>query len=171
MKLKNCTFKLLEQKHINSIVKAFALIAWKGKDTKLYEGYLEEQKKGGRYVWVAFYVETFLGYVSLQLKSRYLSFANLGIPEIKDLNVLPRYRRHGIGSKLMELAENKAKDSSDRVGLGVGLYSDYGAAQKMYIARAYIPDGNGVTYNYQVIEPGASVQLDDDLNLWMIKKL
>ena len=34
-----------------------------------------------------------------------------------------------------------------------------------------IPDGLGVTYKYQHIKSGAKVDLDDDLVLWLMKKL
>jgi hypothetical protein len=72
------------------------------------------------------------------------------------------------------IAEQEATIQSDTVGLGVGLYggSDggYGAAQKFYINRGYIPDGNGVTYNYQYAIPGKNYRLDDDFVLWLVKK-
>ena len=35
------------------------------------------------------------------------------------------------------------------VGIGVGLYPDYGSAQRLYIKRGYLPDGHGATYNYE----------------------
>jgi hypothetical protein len=37
-------------------------------------------------------------------------------------------------------------ERSDVVGLGVGLYPDYGTAQRMYVRRGYLPDGRGVIY-------------------------
>ena len=88
-----------------------------------------------------------------------------------DLNVIPPYRNQGIASKLLDIAEDEAKKVSDIVGLGVGLYKDYGSAQRLYIKRGYIPDGNGITYDYKQIDPGSTVCLDDDLILWMKKKL
>ncbi|MFA6303282.1 MAG: hypothetical protein WC627_09150 [Legionella sp.] len=57
------------------------------------------------------------------------------------------------------------------VGIGFGLYDGYGNAQKMYIARGYVPDGLGITYNYQRVEYGTQVPLDGDLVLWFTKKL
>ena len=57
------------------------------------------------------------------------------------------------------------------VGIGVGLYADYGAAQKLYASRGYKPDGHGVTYSHKAVAPGTSVLLDDDLVLWMRKSL
>lgn len=88
-----------------------------------------------------------------------------------DFNVLPVMRNKGIGSALLEIAEKEAAKKSAIVGLGVGLYADYGAAQKLYVKRGYVPDGLGVTYKYKDIKPGAKVDLDDDLVLWFIKEL
>lgn len=81
----------------------------------------------------------------------------------------------GIGSLLLDTAEKAAATKSEVVGIGVGLYAGadggYGAAQRLYVKRGYIPDGKGVTYNYQPAIPGNSYPLDDDLVLWFTKKL
>ena len=37
--------------------------------------------------------------------------------------------------------------------------------------KGYIPEGKGVTYNYDHTIPGNSYPLDDDLVLWFTKKL
>ena len=57
------------------------------------------------------------------------------------------------------------------VGIGVGLYDGYGAAQKLYVKRGYIPDGQGITYNYKPVAYGEKVPLDDDLVLWFTKEI
>lgn len=117
----------------------------------------------------------FAGYVTLKWQSRYESFARAGIPEIMDLNVLPPFRKAGIGSMLLDTAEKEAATKSDVVGLGVGLYGGpdggYGAAQKLYVNRGYLPDGRGVTYHYQLAIPGNNYPLDDELTLWFTKRL
>jgi GNAT superfamily N-acetyltransferase len=103
----------------------------------------------------------------LKWVSHYASFAHANIPEIMDLNVLPPFRKAGIGSLLLNHAEKAAATKSDIVGLGVGLYGGpdggYGAAQKLYVNRGYIPDGKGVAYNYQDAIPGNNYPLDDNL--------
>lgn len=52
-----------------------------------------------------------------------------------DLNVLPRFRKMGIGSLLLDIAEKEAATKSDVVGIGVGLYAGedggYGSAQRL----------------------------------------
>ena len=108
-------------------------------------------------------------------RSGYPSFKAENILEIMDLNVLPHYRKMGIGSLLLDTAEKEAATKSQIIGIGVGLYAGpdggYGAAQRLYIKRGYIPDGKGVTYNYELTIPGNSYPLDDDLVLWFTKKL
>jgi hypothetical protein len=39
------------------------------------------------------------------------------------------------------------REHSESVGIGVGLYLDYGVAQTMYVKRGYIPDGKGICKN------------------------
>ena len=46
-------------------------------------------------------------------------------------------------SRLLEIAEKEVATKGDIVGIGVGLYEDYGPAQRLYIKRGYIPDGKG----------------------------
>ncbi len=44
-------------------------------------------------------------------------------------------RCRGIGSELLKIAEKAAAKKSNIVGLRVGLYADYGAAQKLYVKK------------------------------------
>lgn len=162
--------RLLVQSDIPSMVTAFSDIGW-NKPASLFEKYLKEQTAGTKWVWVAFEGAQFAGYVTLELQSEYEPFLKNNIPEIKDLNVLPVFRGQGIGSALLDCAEEKAKSLSAVVGIGVGLYADYGNAQKLYVKRGYLPDGEGVTYHYQGVSPGKQVAVDDDLVLWFTKKI
>lgn len=160
----------LQNSDINDIVTAFAKANW-SKPSETFEKYLDEQQKGIRIVWLARVNNEVAGYVTLTWQSLYPPFAEKNIPEIMDLNVLPNHRHQGIATQLLDIAEKKAGSKSDIIGIGVGLYPDYGAAQKIYVKRGYIPDGNGITYDYQVVQPGSMVKLDDDLILWYTKKL
>lgn len=163
------TLSPLHEKHIPIIVDAFAKASW-SKLAITFEEYFKEQTQNQRCVWIAFEDNQFTGYVTLKWESYYEPFRAQNIPEIMDLNVLPDFRNQGIGSLLIECAEEEAFKQCDTVGIGVGLYADYGQAIKIYIDRGYKPDGRGVTYNYQSILPGNNVCLDDDLVLWFSKK-
>jgi len=47
----------------------------------------------------------------------------------------------------MDEAEEKIKEKGySVVGMGIGLYSDYGIAQRMYVKRDYNFDGRGLMY-------------------------
>ena len=67
--------------------------------------------------------------------------------------------------------EALAAETSDTVCLGVGLHSGYGAAQRMYVLRGYVPDGSGVWYEGCVWDQYAPCVNDDELNLFLSKKL
>lgn len=138
----------LTKEDIPMIVASFAALHWP-KPSSTFEKYLQEQQAGIRIMWLAFDETQFAGYVTLTKESLYSPFKEANIPEIMDLNVLPPFRNRGIGSLLIKTAEQKAFEEGQTVGIGVGLYRDYGQAQKLYIARGYQPDGCGVTYNYQ----------------------
>ncbi|WP_084554777.1 GNAT family N-acetyltransferase [Eubacterium xylanophilum] len=86
------------------------------------------------------------GYVYVYMCANEGSFKDKGWPIIVDFNVLKKYQRRGIGNRLMDAAEQVASQYADNVCLGVGLCDSYGAAQRMYVKRGYIPDGSGVWY-------------------------
>lgn len=109
----------------------------------------EENKTGQRITLLAFYDGQFAGSLHLLMKSHYSYFAENGIPEINDFNVIPPLRRLGIGNALMDSAEKIAIENYDVVGVGVGLLQSYGSAQRLYARRGYIPDGRGLTYRGQ----------------------
>lgn len=98
-------------------------------------------------------------------------FAGKGLPQIVDLCVLLKYQNRGIGTRLMDAAEAVAARYADRIHLGVGLHSGYGNAQRMYIKRGYIPDGTGVWFRNAVCPPYSDCRNDDDLILYLSKRL
>ena len=104
---------------------------------------LQDQAQGACTSLVAEFDGKVAGYVNVYPNSNRGAFANMGYPEIVDFGVLVKYRNHGIGSKLMDVAEQIAANASDTVFLGVGLHNGYGSAQRMYVKRGYIPDGTG----------------------------
>ena len=147
-----------------TISAAFIALGWH-KPRSLFERYLADQERGHRLAFVAEWRGEFAGYVTLLWVSDYPPFADRQVPEISDLNVLPAVRRRGIGNALLDRAESAASTRSTVVGLGVGLSSDYGAAQRIYARRGYLPDGRGVMYNNRPVEPGATICIDDDATL------
>ena len=137
---------------------------------EVYEKYYYEQEQSARYVFVAMYDGKFAGYTTLRLQATAGPFANKGIPEISDFNVFVQYRRRGIGNKILDVAEKTALGLHKMVSLGVGLHAGYGAAQRMYVKRGYIPDGSGVWYRDRLLEPYSDCCNDDDLVLYFSKQ-
>ena len=112
------------------------------------------------------------GYINVYLTGLGGAFSGKGWPEIVDFGVLEKYRKRGIGSKLMDIAEQAAGQYADTVWLGVGLHSGYGSAQWMYIKRGYIPDGTGVWYQGKPCKQyETEIANDDDLVLFLSKQL
>ena len=162
------TIALLERGDIPAIAGAFAALGWH-KPTSQYERYLAEQERDERVVLVARLAGTFAGYVTIVWRSDYRPLREAAIPEIVDFNVLPTYRRRGIGTRLLDQAEGRIAARSALAGIGVGLYADYGAAQRLYTRRGYVPDGRGIVRRGQPVAPGTLVRLDDDLVLYFTK--
>lgn len=171
-----CQIRLLESTDIAPIAAAFAQLGW-DKPASQYEKYLSEQEAGQRVALVAHAgvqnppILEFAGYVTVCWQSHYPPFHEQDIPEIVDFNVLPKFRRQGIGAALMDEAEKQVAARSALVGLGVGMTADYGSAQRMYAKRGYIPDGRGLYSRGQPVQYGQSVPVDDDLVLYFTKEL
>ncbi len=160
----------LQERDILPIAEAFDAIGW-NKPASQYRRYLAEQSEGSRQVLVAFENDKFVGYLTIVWESKYPPFAEKQIPEIQDFNVLPIARRKGIGTKLMDDAEEIISRKSAIVGIGVGLQADYGAAQRLYVLRGYVPDGRGISWQNRFPQYGEQIMVDDDLNLYFTKKL
>ncbi|MCD4817348.1 MAG: GNAT family N-acetyltransferase [Candidatus Cloacimonetes bacterium] len=154
-----------------TISKSFQSQNW-NKPYQLYEKYFTEQQNGERDVFIAEYEGEFAGYVTIKWKSNYSYFQENKIPEIKDLNTLIKFQNKGIATMLIDKAEEMIKENGySVVGIGVGLYSDYGIAQRMYVKRGYNFDGRGLMYRGEAVIPGNNVFVDDDLGVFMMKKL
>lgn len=136
-----------------------------------YKNRLADHENGKSISLVAEYRGNVAGYINIYPNSSYGAFAHKGYCEIVDFGVLEKYRCHGIGSKLMDVAEKIAANYADTVYLGVGLHSGYGSAQRMYCKRGYIPDGTGIWYDDEIAKPHETYCNDDDLVLYMSKKM
>ncbi len=166
----NPVIRLLEAEDIPQIAQAFRDLGW-NKPASQYQRYLTEQRLNSRLVYVAFIGGKFAGYLTICWRSGYQPFRAEKIPEIVDFNVLPIFRRMGIGTLLMDEAEFEISRVSSLAGIGVGMTADYGAAQKMYILRGYIPDGRGLYWRDHHVRYREEVMADDDLALYFTKVL
>lgn len=142
------------------------------KEAGYFERCLSEQEEGRRVVLVGILGDMIAGFGMLNWFPGYAPFRRLGIPEIQDLNTDPAFRRRGVAGAIISACEGLAREKGcDQMGIGVGLYAGYGAAQRLYVRRGYIPDGAGVVYDRAPVRPGEIRPVDDDLNLMMVRAL
>lgn len=169
---KNITIRLMKESDIDTICREEAAQGWHPEPEK-YQMRIEHMNQGKSIAWVAEYNGEIAGYNHLYFEPQNLNgpFVGKGIPEIVDFGVFERFRRRGIGTKLMDIAELAAGERSNFVSLGVGLHSGYGSAQRMYVKRGYIPDGSGVLFQDKICPEYSSCMNDDDLVLYLSKKL
>lgn len=137
-----------------------------------FEKSLAEQAAGNRMIFIAEQGGRVAGYVQLNWKPTYVPFRRLDIPEIQDLNVVPAARRQGVGAALVEACEKTAREKGRTdIGIAVGLYPRYGAAQRLYVRRGYVPDGAGIAYDDIPVQAGEMRAVDDLLTLKLIRSL
>ena len=137
---------------------------------KKWKKYYNEHESSIRTVGIVEQDYKILGYGSLLLKSQYPYFSD--IPEIHDVWIYKEYREMSLGSRLIRWLEMLAKKKGYKeIGIGVGLYADYGSAQRLYVRLGYVPDGQGITYKYKPTVPGEPYSLDDELILWFKKNI
>ncbi|MDG5472282.1 GNAT family N-acetyltransferase [Jeotgalibacillus sp. ET6] len=158
------------ERDIQQFVSAFSQQGWH-KPVELYEDYYQQQNDHKITVLVAEIDHQVAGYAILLPSADKGPFASENFSELIDLNVLIKFQNKGIGGKIMDAAESLSKEKHDFITLAVGLHSGYGAAQRMYIKRGYIPDGSGVWYRGQQAEQYSACENDDDLVLYLSKKL
>lgn len=150
------------------ISSAFEAQGW-NKPVEQYRQYWREAESGSRDVLAADCRGEFAGYVTIVWESHYPPFRERKIPEVVDFNVLIKLRRGGIGTALMDAAEERIASRSDVAGIGVGMTVDYAAAHIMYVRRGYVPDGRGLCSGGRELRYGQSVVVDDELAVYLTK--
>lgn len=137
----------------------------------LYSEFFSQQEAGRRTVLVAQLDDGLAGFLTLLPHARNGPFKDNGVPEITDFNVFRRFQGQGIGNALLDAAEALAASKASGVCLSVGLHEGYGAAQRIYAKRGYIPDGSGIWYKGSRLALNAICFNDDDLLLYLYKDL
>ena len=99
-------------------------------------------------------------------------FRSRGIPLVHQIAVAGPFRRHGVATVLMDAAEQLVRDRGiATLGITVGLFDEYGPAQRLYGRRGYIPDGRGACRGQRPLSRGMQVTVGDDLIIWLTKDL
>ncbi len=166
----NLLIRSMEPEDARVIYETYLSYGWHP-SLETYENYFSEQTENKRKVFIAVFEGAVCGLCTLVMNPEEGPWAGMGYPEIVDLTVFFHVHNKGIGNKLLDAAEHEASEVSDTVYLAVGLHSGYGAAQRIYVRRGYIPDGSGVWYHGKPLEQYAPCCNDDDLLLFLSKKL
>ena len=164
-----CSIRKMQEYDIKNLSQGFINQGWPGRE-EILARYFLEQECGEREVLVAEVEGAVAGYITILPDAKQGPFAGMA-PELSDFNVFEPFQNQGIGNLLLEEAEKRVRLISDKVTLGVGLHSEYGSAQRLYIKRGYIPDGTGVWYRNQPLEMNTTIQNNDDLVLYLSKEL
>ena len=113
-----------------------------------------------------------VGYAAIVWESSYAGFRSRGIPLLHQIAVGEPWRRRGTSTLLMDAAEHLVRDRGiATLGITVGLFDEYGPAQRMYGRRGYIPDGRGACQGQRPLSKGMRVSMDHDLIIWLTKDL
>ena len=86
-----------------------------------YRMRLRHQREGKSVALVAEYRGQVAGYIHVYWSETTGAFAKTGYPEIVDFGVLQKFRRKGIGNKLMDAAEEYHKDLYFEAAVGGGI--------------------------------------------------
>jgi GNAT superfamily N-acetyltransferase len=85
-----------------------------------------------------------MGYVAIVWRSNYPGFRSRGIPLVHQIAVAEPVRRQGVATLLMDAAEQLARHRGiETLGITIGLFDEYGPAQRLYGRRGYIPRRSG----------------------------
>ena len=142
------------------------------KERDYFERNMQQQALGDREIFIATSNGQKVGWCILNWQPKYGYYKANDIPETQDLNVLPAFRKRGIGTAMIEHCEKLAHAKGCKeIGISVGLDAGYGPAQRLYVKLGYIPDGYGVTYDRRTVTRGEFKPVDDNLCLMMVKGL
>lgn len=165
----NITIKRLEETDIPRIPNPYSKAE---ENQKKWKRHYQEQCKNKRIAFLLLKKDKVIGYASLLRFPSYLGFRKAKIPEINELWIADSERKKGFATHLIQHIEKVArKEGYKQIGIGVGLYADYGPAQRLYYKLGFMLDGNGVTYLYKKTTPGDLYPLDDHFLIWLTKKL
>lgn len=143
-----------------------------GNDQAYYDRCQERVELNELEIVVAIIEKQVVGYCLLNWVPKYAFFKRLELPEIQDLNVEAEFRRQGIGAAIIDFCEKYALNKGhSEMGIGVGLDSSFGAAQRLYARLGYIPDGQGISYDRKQVAVGEFRPIDENLCLMMTRKL
>ncbi|MBV7329164.1 GNAT family N-acetyltransferase [Chloroflexi bacterium TSY] len=123
------------QTDIGAIAKAFEHM---NKSGEQYQRYYAENQGGTRLTLVALLDGNVVGYTNVIWQPNDDYFRENNLPEINDMNTVAWMRRRGIGTAMINAAEEAVHQRGySAVGIGVGSTEDYAIAQRLYPQLGY----------------------------------
>ncbi len=148
------------------------LIEWVSDGAAEARRYLGDHAEPEGASLVAMCGQDVVGYVAILWESNFAGFRDRGIPLVHQVAVAEPFRRQGVATLLMDAAEQLARNRGvATLGITVGLFDQYGPAQRLYGQRGYVPDGRGACRGQRPLSKGMQVAIDDDLIMWLTKDL
>jgi GNAT superfamily N-acetyltransferase len=148
------------------------LIEWVSDGEAEARGYLADHADPEGASLVATCGRDVVGFAAILWESSFAGFRDRGIPLVHQVAVAGPFRREGVATLLMDGAEQLARSRGiATLGITVGLFDEYGPAQRLYGQRGYIPDGRGACRGQRPLSKGMQVTIDDDLIMWLTKEL
>ena len=108
-----------------------------------YDIRLRDQAENRSVALVAVYHGAVAGYIHVYREAGQGPFAGTGIPEIVDFGVLEKYRKNGIGTRLMDVAERLARGSAWASACTAGTAARSGCMPSEGICRTVRGYGTG----------------------------
>ena len=161
------TFQVVQLHELPQIKRAVqAAFVW---DTQTLETIFADHDTGGSTTLLEYEAGRLVGILTIRWHSHYPPFRDRGIPLIQNIEIRYHDRGRGLGNALLERAEQEIARRSPLAGLCVGIFDEYGRAQRLYAKRGFIPDGRGVCKRHTPLRYGEQVRIEHDLLLWLIK--
>ena len=101
-------------------------------DKERYMKRIHDMENGKSYAIAAEYKGIAVGYINLLFKAVDGPFEGI-YPEIYDFGINEKYRRKGIGSKMMDVAEALASERSDIVCLAKGTFYNFFHLREIFL--------------------------------------
>ena len=148
------------------------LIEWVSEGEAEARSYLADHAEPDGASLIATGSSEVIGYLAIVWESDYAGFRSRGISLVHQIAVAGPFLRQGVATLLMDAGEQLARDRGiATLGITVGLFDEYGPAQRLYGRRGYIPDGRGACLGQRPLSKGMQVTIDDDLIIWLTKDL
>jgi GNAT superfamily N-acetyltransferase len=170
MGVPGCAVEAVDEGNVEPAVRF--LTEWVSDSEAEARGYLADHAEPEGASLVAACDHDVVGYAAIVWESNFAGFRDRGIPLVHQLAVAGPFRRQGVATLLMDAAEQLARDRGiATLGITVGLFDEYGPAQRLYGRRGYVPDGRGACQGQVPLRTGMQVTMDHDLIMWLTKEL